>query len=75
MPGSRPAWYLTQEYVGRDQTCDLQKLQVALFTVPLFLLSPRLAEADGCLVGEAGCQSEHSALPAGAWEPCRHLAR
>src|SRR6266700_2340787 len=23
-----------------------------------------LAEADGCLVGEAGCQSEHSAFPA-----------
>ena len=27
MPGSRPAWYLTHEYVGRDQTCDLQKLR------------------------------------------------
>jgi len=37
MPGSRPAWYLTHEYVGRNQTCDLQKLQVAPLTVPLFL--------------------------------------
>jgi hypothetical protein len=37
MPGSRPTWYLTHEYVGRDQTCDLQKLQVAPLTVPLFL--------------------------------------
>jgi len=37
MPGSRPAWYLTHEYVGRDQTCDLQKLQVAPLAVPLFL--------------------------------------
>jgi hypothetical protein len=25
------------EYVGRDQTCGLQKLQVAPLTVPLFL--------------------------------------
>jgi len=37
MPGFRPAWYLTHEYVGRNQTCDLQKLQVAPLTVPLFL--------------------------------------
>ena len=37
IPGSRPTWYLTHEYVGRDQTCDLQKLQVAPLTVPLFL--------------------------------------
>ena len=37
MPGSRPTWYLTHEYVGRNQTCDLQKLQVAPLTVPLFL--------------------------------------
>jgi hypothetical protein len=37
MPGSRPTWYLTHEYVGRDQTCDLQELQVAPLTVPLFL--------------------------------------
>jgi hypothetical protein len=37
MPGSRPTWYLTHEYVGPDPTCDLQKLQVAPFTVPLFL--------------------------------------
>ena len=37
MPGSRPTWYLTDEYVGRDQTFDLQELQVASLTVPLFL--------------------------------------
>jgi len=37
MPGSRPAWYLTHEYAGRDQACDLQKLQVAPLAVPLFL--------------------------------------
>jgi hypothetical protein len=37
MPGSRLTWYLTHEYVGRDQTCDLQKLQVTPLTVPLFL--------------------------------------
>jgi hypothetical protein len=37
LPGSRPAWYLTHEYLGRDQTCDLQELQVAPLTVPLFL--------------------------------------
>ena len=37
MPGSRPTWYLTHEYLGRDQTCDLQELQVAPLTVPLFL--------------------------------------
>jgi hypothetical protein len=37
MPGSRPTWYLPREYVGRDQTCDLQKLQVAPLTVPLFI--------------------------------------
>jgi hypothetical protein len=34
--GSHPAWYLTHEYADRDQTCDLQKLQVAPLTVPLF---------------------------------------
>src|SRR5271165_4836303 len=37
MPCSRPTWYLTHEYVSRNQTCDLQKLQVAPLTVPLFL--------------------------------------
>jgi hypothetical protein len=37
MPGSRPTWYLTHEYAGRDQTCDLQELQVAPLTVSLFL--------------------------------------
>ena len=37
MPGSRPTWYLTHEYVGRDPPRDLQKLQVAPLTVPLFL--------------------------------------
>ena len=37
MPGSRPTCYLTHEYVGRDQTCGLQKLQVAPLAVPLFL--------------------------------------
>jgi hypothetical protein len=37
MPGSRPTWYLTHEYVGRDPTCDLQELQVAPLTVPFFL--------------------------------------
>jgi hypothetical protein len=37
MPGSRPTWYLTYEYVGCDLTCDLQELQVAPLTVPLFL--------------------------------------
>jgi hypothetical protein len=37
LPGSRPTWYLTHEYVGRDPTCDLQELQVAPLTVPLFL--------------------------------------
>jgi hypothetical protein len=37
MPGSRPTWYHTHEYVGRDQTCDLEELQVAPLTVPLFL--------------------------------------
>ena len=37
LPGSHPAWYLTHEYLGRDQTCDLQELQVAPLTVPLFL--------------------------------------
>ena len=36
LPGSRPAWYLTYEYLGRDQTCDLHELQVAPLTVPLF---------------------------------------
>jgi hypothetical protein len=50
MPGSRPTWYLTHEYVGRDQTCDLQKLQVAPLTVPLFLeglvISSRPLEAS-----------------------------
>ena len=35
--GSRPTWYLTHEYLSRDQTCDLQELQVAPLTVPLFL--------------------------------------
>jgi len=30
-------WYLTHEYLGRDQTCDLLELQVAPLTVPLFL--------------------------------------
>jgi len=34
--GSRSAWYLTHDYGGRDQTCDLQKLQVAPLAVPLF---------------------------------------
>jgi hypothetical protein len=37
MPGSRPTWYLTHKYVGRNQTYDLQKLQVAPLTVRLFL--------------------------------------
>jgi len=37
MPGSRPTWYLTHEYVGRNLACDLQELQVAPLTVPLFL--------------------------------------
>jgi hypothetical protein len=37
MPGSRPTWYLTHEYADRDQTCDLEELQVAPLTVPLFL--------------------------------------
>jgi hypothetical protein len=36
-PGSRPTWYLTHEYVGRNLACDLQELQVAPLTVPLFL--------------------------------------
>ena len=30
-------WYLTHEYLGRGQTCDLQELQIAPLTVPLFL--------------------------------------
>jgi hypothetical protein len=37
LPGARPTWYLTHEYLGRDRTCDLQELQVAPLTVPLFL--------------------------------------
>jgi hypothetical protein len=37
MPGSRPTWYLTDEYIGRDPACDLQKLQVAPLAVPLLL--------------------------------------
>ena len=51
MPGSRPAWYLMHEYVGRDPTCDLQKLQVAPLTVPLFL-EGRTATglARGCIL-------------------------
>ena len=49
MPGSRPTWYLTHEYVGRDQTCDLQKLQVAPLTVPLFLEGPNGATAHTTL--------------------------
>jgi hypothetical protein len=36
LPGSRPTWYLTHEYLGRDQNCDLQELQVTPLTVPLF---------------------------------------
>jgi hypothetical protein len=35
LPGSRPT-YLTHEYLSRDQTCDLQELQVAPLAVPLF---------------------------------------
>ncbi len=46
---------LTHEYVGRDQTCDLQELQVAPLTVPLCqhrgphlasLLSPAFRSSD-----------------------------
>jgi hypothetical protein len=37
MPGFRPTWYLTHEYVGRDLACDLQELQVEPLAVPLFL--------------------------------------
>ena len=37
LPGSHPAWYLAHEYLGHDQTCDLQELQVTPLTVPLFL--------------------------------------
>jgi hypothetical protein len=46
MPGSRPTWYLTHEYVGRDQACDLQKLQVAPLAVPSFLEGRVIARAS-----------------------------
>ena len=55
MPCSRPTWYLTHEYVGRNQTCDLQKLQVAPLTVPLLLeglLQPGIGRCP--LPGELG---------------------
>ena len=39
-------WYLEQEYLGRDQTCDLQELQVAPLTVPLFLKG-HILQAEG----------------------------
>jgi hypothetical protein len=56
MPGSRPTWYLTHEYAGRDQTCDLQELQVAPLTVPLFL--------EGRAGGAAGHLLTHAARAA-----------
>jgi hypothetical protein len=49
MPCSHPTWYLTHEYVGRDQACDLQKPQVAPLAVPLILegRKPGCARREG----------------------------
>ena len=46
MPGSHPTRYLMYEYADRGQTCDLQKLQVARLTVPLFLKRQKVAGAS-----------------------------
>jgi hypothetical protein len=56
MPGSCPTWYLTHEYVGRDQTCDLQELQVAPLTVPLFLEGR--VRAAGCRCRRVRCPGQ-----------------
>ena len=76
MPGSRPTWYLTHEYVGRNQTCDLQKLQVAPLTVPLFLegrvqLIGRMCEE--AVLFRVASQLDH-ALPWTARRPSVHAA-
>jgi hypothetical protein len=66
LPGSRPAWYLTYEYLGRDQTCDLHELQVALLTVPLF------PEGRGVAGGRAGLLADVADVALGfceRWRP------
>jgi len=69
MPGSHPAWYLTHEYVGRDQTCDLQKLQVAPLAVPLFLASRAEAEPRRSVARSLRYEDADGRARRGAW-PC-----
>lgn len=74
MPGSRPAWYLTHEYAGRDPTCDLQELQVAPLTVPLFLEGRTRAGGKACVfmagpAGQVAGKAERPGLRFCHWAP------
>ena len=64
MPGSHPAWYLTHQYVGRDPPCDLQKLQVAPLTVPLFLEGRHGGWAD---IGNLHVAGQHRRHGVATW--------
>jgi hypothetical protein len=54
------------EYVGRDQTCGLQKLQVAPLTAPLFLEGRDQSRADAARVEESARLAQQEATRAQA---------
>ena len=67
MPGSRPTWYLTHEYAGRDPTCDLQKLQVAPLAVPLFLEGRHPRKDPGAYQKDNGLETPRRMLRSAAF--------